>query len=547
MADHRARTTSSSSRVAGGRRRPAAFWTGTGLVTIGALLHLPMYINARDMHYHLAGMPMGPEMKAGMAAILVGIGLAAYGLYPRHAGYEKVVGLRVRALDDARITRVHVVLLFVLAVAVTIDVMKPTTLAFVGPGITREYGLKSPLNPHGHPAEALLPLFGLTGTVLGSLLWGWLGDRMGRRAAMLLAGIIFVGTSVCGAMPSFDWNLLMCLIMGLGAGGMLPVAFTLLSEIVPARHRGWLMVLIGGDVAGAYALTSWTSEALTPTYGWRILWLIGIPTGLLFIVLTRLIPESPRYLLAVGRDQQAREVLRRYQAEIVPIEHSELEVEDTVESRYHQLLRSPYLGLTVVLALVGVGIGLVLYGFQLWLPTNLRRLGYQGVSADRVLRDSSLFGFPLNLVVAYLYHRSTRWTLIGLSGLVAVAMLGFMVLGDRVAADRPLLQTLLVIPIWGSSSVVAVLSAYSAEVYPTRIRSRGNGLMAGMTKVGGVLIIAMVVAAIAAPSLRVTAAIGGMPLAVAAILAVAVTIETRRRNLEEITGAQLRVRSDASL
>lgn len=521
------------------RRRPAAFWAGTVLVTIGSVLHLPMYVHARSMHYRMAGMKMDAAMTIGMIAIVVGIALAAYGLLPRDAGYERVTALRVRALDDARITRTHVGLLVVLAAAVTIDVMKPTTLAFVAPGITSEYGLKSPLNPHGHPAEALLPLFGITGTVMGSLLWGWFGDRMGRRAAILLAGIVFVGTSVCGAMPSFSLNLLMCFIMGLGAGGMLPLAFTLLSETVPARHRGWLMVLIGGDLAGAYALTSWMSEKLTPTYSWRILWLIGIPTGVLFILLTRWIPESPRYLLAVGHDEQAREVLRRYQAEIIPIDRSELEVEKGLKSRYHQLLRPPFLGLTLVVTLVGVGIGLVLYGFQLWLPTNLRHLGYKGVTADRVLRDSALLGLPLNFVVAYLYHRSTRWTLFGLSALVAAAMLAFMVLGGGIVRERAVLSALLVIPLWGSSSVVAVLSAYSAEVYPTRIRSRGSGLAAGMTKVGGVLIIALVVMAVAAPSLRVTAAVGGVPLAVAACLAAVVAIETRRRHLEEITGAEL--------
>jgi putative MFS transporter len=368
-----------------GRRRPVAFWLGTALVTVGVILHLPMYFQARDMHYHMAGMPMDAGMIIGMVLIVIGLVLTGYGLLARDADFGATARLKVRAIDDARIGRTHVGLLLVLAIAVTIDVMKPTALAFVTPGVAKEYGLRSPLNPHGSTPVALLPLFGITGTVLGSLLWGWLGDRMGRRAAMLLAGVLFVGTAICGAMPSFSLNLVMCFIMGLGAGGMLPVAFTLLSETIPARHRGWLMVLIGGDIAGAYVLTSWASEALTPTYSWRILWLIGLPTGLLFIALTRWVPESPRYLLAVGKEREAREVLRQYRAEIVPIEHSELEAEMAVRSRYHQLLRPPFLGLTLVLALVGLGIGLVVYGFQLWLPTNLRQLGYGGVTADRVL------------------------------------------------------------------------------------------------------------------------------------------------------------------
>lgn len=508
-------------------------------MTIGVILHLPMYIEARHMGYHMAGMKMDAAMSGGMALIVVGLLLSGYGLLPRRADYAGAARLKVRALDDARIGPTHVGLLLVLAAAVTIDVTKPTTLAFVAPGTAQEYGLKSPLNPDGGLPVALLPLVGITGTVIGSLIWGWLGDRIGRRAAMLLAGIIFIGTAVCGAMPSFELNLLMCFIMGLGAGGMLPVAFTLLSETIPARHRGWLMVLIGGDVAGAYILTSWASEALTPTFSWRILWLLGLPTGALFILLARWVPESPRYLLSVGQEAEARRVLARYGAEIVPIERSELETEEGVGSRYSQLLRPPFLGLTAVLAVVGLGIGLIVYGFQMWLPTNLRELGYDGVSADRVLRDSALIGFPLNLAVAYCYHRSSRWTLIGLSGMVAAALLVFTVLGDAVVDNRGVLNALLVIPIWGSSSVVAVLSAYGAEVYPTRIRSRGSGLAAGMTKAGGVLILATVAAAIAAPSLRVTAALGAFPLAAATALAIVVAIETRRRRLEDITADEL--------
>jgi putative MFS transporter len=525
----------------GARRRLAAFWLGVILTTVGVLLHLPMYFSARGMHYMMAGMKMDASMDIGMAAILAGFVLAGYGLIPQRADYGVLGRLRVRAIDDAPISRLHIRLLLVLAVAVTIDVMKPTALAFVSPGMTAEYGLKSALNPLGHPAAAWLPLSGITGTVLGSLIWGWLGDRIGRRAAMLFAGIVFVGTSICGAMPSFGWNLVMCFIMGLGAGGMLPVAFTLLSETVPARHRGWLMVLIGGDIAGAYVLTSWLSEALTPTFSWRILWLIGLPTGLLFILLTRWVPESPRFLLAVGREDEARRVLNAYHAEIEPIAKSELDVESAVSGRFTQLLRPPFLGLTLVLALAAVGIGLVLYGFQLWLPTNLRHLGYSGVTADRVLRDSALLGFPLNFLVAFCYHRSTRWTLITITTMVAAALAVFVVVGDAIVHHRGLLNVLLIVPIWGASSVVAVLSAYSAEIYPTRIRSRGAGFAAAMTKAGGVLIIALVVAASATPSLRMTAVIGAVPLLVAAALALVMVIETRRRRLEEITAAELQM------
>ena len=71
----------------------------------------------------------------------------------------------------------------------------------------------------------------------------------------------------------------MCFLMGLGVGGMLPIANALMADTIPARHRGWLMVLIGGSGASAYVVTGWLASALVPEFSWRILWLIGAPTG----------------------------------------------------------------------------------------------------------------------------------------------------------------------------------------------------------------------------------------------------------------------------
>jgi putative MFS transporter len=142
--------------------------------------------------------------------------------------------------------------------------------------------------------------------------------------------------------------------------------------------------------------------------------------------------------------------------------------------------------------------------------------------------------------VAWLYgFWSSRKTIALLSGLTSVALLGFVLAGDRVASDSGLLHVLLIVPIWGISSVVAVLAAYSSEIYPTLVRSRGTGLAAGASKFGGVLIIALVVAAFATPGIAATAAIGAVPMAVAAIAVLVFGVETRRRRLEDITAAEL--------
>jgi putative MFS transporter len=522
-------------------RSKFAFWIGFSAVVVGVALQLPMYINAACMDYKLVGMPMDTPMWIGMVLVVIGLAITLYSLLPPRGAKEMTdYNLRVRALDDAPINKTHIGLLFVMAIAVTIDVMKPTILSFVVPGMAREYGLKSPVNPGGVIPVALLPLSGITGTVLGSFLWGWLGDKIGRRASILMAGVTFIATSPCGSMPEFWMNCVMCLLMGYGVGGMLPILFTLMAESIPARHRGWLMVLIGGDIAGAYIISSGLASWLVPDYSWRILWLIGFPTGFMLIFLNRWIPESPRYLLNHGRFEEAQKVMKRYGAVAIKEKIPQTNIEVKIRDQFKQLFRPPFLGITGTVALLALGGGFVEFGFELWIPSNLQHLGLSSADSFALLRNAALIGFPLNFLVAWIYGAwSSKKTIVLLTLLTAVSMLGFVFTGASIVQHKVWLYVLLVIPIWGISSVISILSAYAAEIYPTRVRSRGSGLVAGFGKFGGVLVIALVVFAVAPPSIAATAIIGAVPLILAAIAIIFFGIETRKRQLEEITAEQL--------
>ena len=107
-----------------------------------------------------------------------------------------------------------------------------------------------------------------------------MADVFGRRAAILLSALMFIGTAICGAMPAFGWNLVMCFLMGASAGGLLPITFTLMAETVPAAHRGWLLVALGGiGTSAGYLLAAGSAALLVPEFSWRALWLLGLPTG----------------------------------------------------------------------------------------------------------------------------------------------------------------------------------------------------------------------------------------------------------------------------
>jgi putative MFS transporter len=522
-------------------RSKGAFWIGFLAVTIGMGLQLPMYTDAAAMGYKLVGMPMSTTMDIGMVMVIVGLFITLYSLIPPKSEIETGdYNLKISALDDAKINLFHIGLLFVMAIAITLDVMKPTILSFVVPGVAKEYGLKSPLNPHGIIPVAWLPFSGITGTVLGSFLWGWLGDKIGRRASILMAGITFIATSSCGCMPSFWMNCVMCFVMGWGVGGMLPIIFTLIAETIPAKHRGWLMVLLGGDVAGAYILSSALATWLVPHYSWRILWLTGFPTGVLLILLNRWIPESPRYLLNHGRVKEARDVMKRFGAVAVKEKISSYVAELNVKDQFMQLFRAPFFGITVAITILALGGGFVQFGFQLWIPSNLQHLGFTEAGSYQLLRNAAIIGFPLNFVVAWMYGVwSSKKTIVLLTLLTAASMVGFVFMGNSVILHPVLLYVLLIIPIWGVSSVIAVLSAYVVEIYPTKVRSRGSGLMAGISKFAGITVIALALVAVAPPSIAITALIGAVPLILAALAIVFFGIETRKRSLEEITEEQL--------
>lgn len=522
---------------------PLAFWSGVTTTTVGVLLQLPSYFMAHDMRYHLAGMPVTTEMAVGMVLLFIGVGITTYSLFPKSRGSRPELSkVSITPLDDAPIRPAHIGLLLVMAAAITIDVMKPTAFAFLAPGAAAEYGLRGPLNPTADALPiGLYPLAGITGTMIGSFIWGWLGDRIGRRASILLAAIIFIATSTCGTMPEFWMNLITCFVMGLGVGGMLPLTFVLLSETVPRRHRGWMIVLIGSDIAGAYIIVSWLAStwAAPDQFGWRLLWLIGLPTGLILLLLNRWIPESPRFLIKQGRDEEAQTVMRKYGATIVETP-SELAVEQNLGRGSRLAFSKPFLGLTAVVVLLALSIGTTQYGFQQWMPSNLQRLGFSEVNASEILRNAAIIGFPFSLPIALLYgFWSSKKTIILVTAVMGGSLATFALLGDQVAANRTLLYVLLVVPVWGISILNAVLAAYTAEIYPTVIRARTSGLSAGATKAGGVLILALVVTAVAIPSVRVTAAVGVIPMALAVIALIAFGPETRHKQLERITAEEL--------
>ena len=520
-------------RAGVGIPRPLMFWTGFAAVAFGVSVHIPMFLDAKDMGYELHGMGFDTAMTVAMAAIMAGLVISAIGLVPRRLPDTTRIPSVDVSVEEGKVGFAHAALLSVLTIAVVIDAMKPAALAFVAPGMREEYGI-------GRNTIGLLPLMGASGMVFGALIWGHFGDMVGRRAAILYSGMLFTATAVCGAMPYYELNLFMCFVMGVGVGGMIPITFALLAETIPARHRGFAMVMVGVAVAAAYALTSAISEWLVPELSWRILFLIGLPTGVLLILLNPWIPESPRFLISRGHKQEAEAVLHRFGAQL-RVKRTADAAATAIKWRWRDIISSDYGGLTLAICLVGFSAGFLTFGFQLWVPSSLTELGVAKSEVDSIIRNAAFIAIPVSALIAPAYgYWSSKRTIIAVSLLVLGALVVLLVGGKDVADSRLALYALIALPIAGASSLIMIVAAYSSEVYPTEIRARGAGAATSASRAGGVLIVLSVVFSLVSPSIEAMALAAAGALILALALFIPQGIETRQRSLETITRQELR-------
>ncbi|TPG43526.1 MFS transporter [Sphingomonas koreensis] len=500
-----------------------AFVLGCVAVTAGVVLHLPMFLEARAMGYRMAGMPMGGGMIFGMVLIVGGVGVAAYGLLPTRLAEQRAAArdLVVTAPEDAPLGVFHWWLMLVLVVALTIDVMKPATLGFTMNGMIGEYRVS-----HAH--ASLVPFSALAGTVAGSILWGAIADIYGRKASILLSAVMFVGTSICGAMPSLAWNIGMCFMMGAAAGGMLPVTYALLAETMPIKHRGWSLVVVGGlGAVGGYVVASGASALLQPIFGWRILWLLNLPTGLLLVALGGFIPESASFLLARGRRDEAEAVMQRFGGRV-----RRQPVARVKSVQATPLTGAKLIGKVIALSIAAIAWGLVNFGLMLWLPADLVARGYSVAVASKLLAESALLALPTVFVAAFLYSRwSTKGTLIAAIVVTLAGLIGVV----RLAAGTgsPVLPVALLI--LGANGIIATLLPYAAESFPLAIRGRATGWVAACSKGGGLIAQLLGILALE-PSLGGAALLILAPTVVALVLLIRFGRETRGHDLRDLDG-----------
>jgi AAHS family 4-hydroxybenzoate transporter-like MFS transporter len=374
------------------------------------------------------------------------------------------------------------------ALAIILDGFDGQLIGFAIPVLIKDWGLSS---------SSFAPVLaaGLVGMATGSVLGGYIGDRYGRRVALIFSVFLFgVTTSCIGLAPNLLTLGLLRFIAGLGIGGTLPAASTIAAEFTPMRSRAVSVTAtivcfpLGGMLAGFF------SAYVLPNFGWRALFLCGGAIPVLFaVVLMVVIPESPRYLARHSkRWSELASLLQRFGTRTEPNAH----FTDGTDQRsaggvadqkpgFGRLLEGSMARDTVALWVAFFCCLFAIYSAFSWLPTVLTTAGFSPQVAGAGLTAYNLGGVFGALGCAQLIARfGSRWPMIiCAAGGAAMALLLKLVPND---------QTNLLVFGLGLhglfvNAVNCTLYAASAFLYPTYIRATGTATALAVGRFGAIL------------------------------------------------------------
>jgi MFS family permease len=156
----------------------------------------------------------------------------------------------------------------------------------------------------------------LAGAVLGALGFGWLTDRIGRKKLFFITLAVYLTATAATAL---SWSVgsyaLFRFLTGAGIGGEYTAINSTIQELVPARYRGWIDLLINGSfwigaaIGAVSAILLLDPAVIGPDLGWRLAYLTGACLGLVVFVMRMWIPESPRWLMIHGYPDRAHAIV----------------------------------------------------------------------------------------------------------------------------------------------------------------------------------------------------------------------------------------------
>ncbi|MET0970999.1 MAG: MFS transporter, partial [Tardiphaga sp.] len=217
------------------------------------------------------------------------------------------------------------------------------------------------------------------GMMLGSFATGFLGDRYGRRFSYQFNLLLFGLASMAAAFAPNMTVLILCrFLMGIGLGAENVVGYSTMTEFVPARSRGKFLGLMAVCVVSGLPVALLVASLIVPAFGWRSMFVLGGVGALVVWYLRKNLPESPRWLEAVGRREEAEALMQTIEHEaargqVLPPVTTAPALQ--ASGQLSSLFAPPLLSRMIVGSVCLITINTLLYGFVTWLPVFFIKQG----------------------------------------------------------------------------------------------------------------------------------------------------------------------------
>jgi putative MFS transporter len=382
---------------------------------------------------------------------------------------------------------------------------------------------------------------GYVGQIFGALFFGWLAEKIGRLNVLLITVIVFTSMDLACL---FAWNAASIMtfrfVQGIGTGGEVPVASAYMNEFVSAKRRGRFFLLY--EVLFLFGLLSagLIGYFLVPIYGWKAMFIVGLIPAILTIPMRWFMVESPRWLLSVGRVEQASDVVARMENGLIrrgkTLEAPTAAVHplDKARSDIRELFRGIYFKRTVLLVALWVCSYMIANGLITWLPTLYRQVFHLP------LQTSLGYGFTTSacgclaalFCALYIDNVGRKLWYTAAFFLAAVPMAILAMLGATSAQEVLIFATATYAII---QTVTFSLYLYSAELYPTRLRAVGAGFGSAWLRIASSLGPLLVGWIVGSYSISYVFVVFGIVLAIGGAICLLFAIETKGRVLEELS------------
>ncbi|MGM0241011.1 MULTISPECIES: MFS transporter [Enterococcus] len=383
------------------------------------------------------------------------------------------------------------------------------------------------------------------GMFFGALIGGIIGDKIGRRNSYLLFVGIHVISMVAGALsPNMTILIVFRVIMGFGLGALLVTLFAGFTEYVPSRNRGTWSARASFIGNWSYPICStiamFITPAIAPELNWRVQFMIpAVLSTILFAVIYKRFPESPRWLESQGKYAEAEKIMSDIETRVEaatgeplpPVEIAESAPKKEVQISYSQLFKGELLKRVILGSFVLIAMNVVQYTLINWLPTIFLTQGID-LKDSVVLNTMSMFGAPIGIFIATFIIDKIPRKIMGSGLLILIAVLGYVYSLQTSITTISILGFFLITFVY--MYVCYASAVYVPEIWPTAAKLRGSGLANAVGRISGIL--APYAVAYFLNTTGVTGVfllLGGVSVVTAVVIMV-FGIETRSASVEEI-------------